>query len=88
MYLSIQEVVTICKKYFKTISEGFHNPRVKVFFQDGVEFMRQSENRYDVIITDCSDLGPAEVLYQQNYFKLIHKALRPGGIMCLQGNKN
>ena len=67
------------------ISAGFNNSKVKVFIQDGVEFVRNSVSKYDVIITDCSDLGPAEVLYQQNYFQLIHQALTPGGIMCLQG---
>ncbi len=75
------------KKYLNTLSVGFYSPKVKLFHCDGVEFVKQSENRYDVIITDCSDLGPAEVLYQEDYFKLIHSALRPGGIMCLQGNQ-
>ena len=75
------------KKYLKTMAVGFDNPKVTVFVQDGVEYMRQEENKYDVIITDSSDPeGPAEVLYEQNYFQLVHRALRPGGIMCLQGN--
>ncbi len=73
------------KKYFKLLAVGFASPKVKIFLRDGVEFVRQFKSRYDLIITDCSELGPAEVLYQEDYFKLIHKALRPGGIMSLQG---
>ena len=77
------------KTYLKNMARGFDHSKVKVFVQDGVEFVREANNRYDVIITDCSDpQGPAEVLYQPNYFKLIHKALRPGGIMCLQGKSH
>lgn len=30
-------------------------------------------------------LGPAEVLYQNAYFNSIKEALKPGGIMCMQG---
>ena len=73
------------KKYFKSLAVGFSSSKVKIFLRDGVEFVRQSDSRYDIIITDCSELGPAEVLYQEDYFKLIHNALRPGGIMSLQG---
>ena len=69
------------------MATGFDSPKVKVLVNDGVEFVRGTKNKYDVIITDSSDpVGPAEVLYQQNYFRLIFEALKPGGIMCLQGN--
>jgi len=29
--------------------------------------------------------GPAEALFGENYFKLMKSALRPGGIVCSQG---
>jgi len=84
----LKEVIRVSKKYLTEISHGFNHPKVKVFLQDGVEFVRMAESKYDVIITDCSDLGPAEVLFQQEYFQYIHRALKPGGIMCLQGEQS
>lgn len=30
-------------------------------------------------------LGPAASLFQQSYFELLRKALKPGGIVCSQG---
>jgi len=76
----------VSKKYLKKMACGFDHPKVKVFVQNGIEFVQEAKGKYDVIITDSSDpVGPAEALYQQKYLKLIQEALRPGGIMCLQG---
>jgi len=41
---------------------------------------------YDVIIVDSSDPdGPASVLFTKEFFANVHRALRPGGIACTQG---
>ena len=87
LFLS-KEVISVSKKYLNEVSYGFNHPKVKVFLQDGIEFVRMAESKYDVIITDCSDLGPAEVLFQQTYFQYIHRALKPGGITCIQGKQS
>ena len=30
-------------------------------------------------------IGPAETLFKQVYFERVRDALKPGGIMCMQG---
>lgn len=30
--------------------------------------------------------GPAQVLFQQTYFELLKKALKPGGVICTQAS--
>ena len=37
------------------MSIGFEHPNVKVHIGDGLEFLRDKTNQYDVIITDSSD---------------------------------
>merc|ERR1711928_333543 len=43
-------------------------------------------NSFDVIISDTSDpVGPAERLFSTEYYKLMHNALRDGGLLAVQG---
>jgi hypothetical protein len=44
-----------------------------------------AQGTYDAIIVDSSDpVGPAEVLFERPFFESMHKALRPGGVVCTQ----
>lgn len=65
---------------------GFDSPKVTLIIGDGYEFMRRNIEKFDVIITDSSDpIGPAETLFQESYFALMKRALKPNGIVCSQG---
>ena len=48
-------MVELSKEYLKHMSVGFDNPKVRVHFKDGVEFVKGKKEQYDVIITDSSD---------------------------------
>jgi spermidine synthase len=68
------------------MAQGFEHEKVEVFIGDGFEYLKQKENSFDVIITDSSDpIGPASSLFQPEFFQLLKNALRPGGIVCSQG---
>ena len=48
--------------------------------------MKEHKAEFDVIIVDSSDpVGPAESLYTSEFYLNMHAALRPGGIVCTQG---
>jgi spermine/spermidine synthase len=65
---------------------GFDHPKSKTHVGDGFKFLDDYKNSFDVIITDSSDPeGPAESLFQKPYFKLLHDALREGGVITTQG---
>lgn len=53
---------------------------------DGLKYVREcEEGTYDAIIVDSSDpVGPAEVLFEKPFFESMHRALKPGGIICTQ----
>ena len=79
------QVIEICQKHFPGLSRSFDDPRVEVFLEDGAEFVKKRENFYDIIIVDSSDpIGPAEVLFQEQFFKNMANALTHDGIVITQ----
>ncbi|UPL01094.1 hypothetical protein LCI18_012028 [Fusarium solani-melongenae] len=84
-----EAVVRLSKQYLPNMSVGFDHPKVKVHIGDGFKFLNDYKNEFDVIITDSSDPeGPAEALFEKNYFKLLHDALKEGGVISTQGSEN
>ncbi|UKI42069.1 MAG: hypothetical protein L6V95_03490 [Candidatus Melainabacteria bacterium] len=49
------KAVEICKKYLPTIACELDNPKVNVVIGDGVEFIKNKKNMYDVILIDSTD---------------------------------
>ncbi|ORZ32249.1 Spermine/spermidine synthase-domain-containing protein [Catenaria anguillulae PL171] len=81
-----EAVPRVSKMFLPALAAGFDHPKVNVHIGDGFEFLKDKEAEYDVIITDSSDpVGPAESLFQDSFFALLHKALTPNGIICSQG---
>jgi|MDSW01.2.fsa_nt_gb spermidine synthase len=80
-------VIETAKKYFPGMSLGFDDPRVHVHVTDGIKWVGDAEaESYDAIIVDSSDpVGPAAVLFERDFFEKIHRALKPGGVVCTQG---
>src|SRR5205085_169374 len=78
-------VIETSKKYLPTLAKGFDDPRVNVFIGDGYAYLKSKPGVYDVIIVDSSDpVGPAETLFQREFYEYLKIALRPGGIVCTQ----
>jgi len=81
-----EDVINYSKKYLPTLAIGYTDPRVTVKIMDGSVFMAQNPGTFDVIITDSSDpIGPASVLFEAPFYKGMHDALAPGGVICTQG---
>jgi spermidine synthase len=67
------------------MAKGFDDSRVNVQICDGLKYLVDNENAFDVIITDSSDpMGPASSLFGASFYKAVSKSLRSGGIMCAQ----
>lgn len=81
-----EAVPRVSKKYLPGMAVGFQHPKVNVHIGDGFQYLKDNEATFDVIITDSSDpVGPAESLFQDSFFALMKKSLRPGGLICTQG---
>ena len=80
-----REVVEICKKFFPDTTKGFDDPRVKVYYQDGLRFLRGRSRYYDIIINDSIDpFGHTEGLFTKEFYGNCYKALKDDGIMVYQ----
>ena len=78
-------VVEVSKKYLPTTACRFDDPRVHIYYEDGVKFIRRCENRYDVIIVDSTDpFGPGEGLFTKEFYGSCFNALHEDGIMVNQ----
>ena len=83
------KVVEMGRRFFPTtLATSFSDPRLTLLFDDAARYLREegSKQGYDIIICDSSDpVGPAEVLFQPQFFSSMANALAPGGIVCTQG---
>lgn len=68
------------------MAQGFDSEKLNLYIGDGLEFLRNNKNKFDVIITDSSDpVGPAQCLFGESYYEMMHESLRDNGIICCQG---
>ncbi len=81
-----QQVIDMCRRYLPNHSRGaFDDPRVTIVIDDGLEYVRHTEDRFDVIISDSTDpIGPGEALFQGDFYAACKRCLRPGGILVTQ----
>lgn len=80
------ELVDICKKFLPNHHQGaFDDARTRVVIQDGIDFVQNCGETFDVIITDSTDpIGPGEVLFKETYYAACRKCLAPGGVLVTQ----
>jgi spermidine synthase len=77
--------VEVCKKFFPINSKGFDDPRVSIYYQDGLRFLRSRIDEYDIIINDATDpLGHTAGLFTKEFYGNCYKALKEDGIMVYQ----
>lgn len=50
-----EKVIDVSKKYLESMAVGFKDSRLTVYVEDGLKFMENNKEKYDVIITDSSD---------------------------------
>ncbi|MEM1008401.1 MAG: polyamine aminopropyltransferase [Myxococcota bacterium] len=80
-----EQVVRVAKKYLPALSTGLNDSRVSVHFEDGVAFLQNAQEPYDVILIDSTDpVGPASGLIQTAFFQNCQRAMHPDGILVMQ----
>ena len=79
------DVIRVAKEHFHAVHRGvFDNPRLRVIVDDGMKFVRDTAERFDLIALDLNDpMGPAEALYSTEFFGQLRHALAPGGALVL-----
>lgn len=78
-------VVDVSREYIKQTSHKLDDPRVTLYFEDGVKFVKNILEPYDLIIVDSTDpIGPGEGLFTGEFYKDCYHALTADGILVNQ----
>ncbi len=61
------------------------NPRVTLHVDDGLAYIRDHRDEFDIILVDSTDpIGPAVGLFETDFYRLVFGALKADGIMVAQ----
>lgn len=86
-----RELIEFSKKHLKKWHQGsFFDKRAKVIFSDAMSFIKDTNNKFDVIISDISDPtegSHAQNIYTREFFSLLRKRLTPQGIFITQATE-
>lgn len=75
------EFVEICKKYYPEQMKCLEDKRVNLIVEDGLEYMKNTNQVYDAIFTTPTDpLSLSDPLFVDEYYKLCDKCLAEDGI--------
>lgn len=81
-----REVVDVSRRFLPGIARGaFDDPRASLHITDGIAFVRETRERFDVILVDSTDpKGPGEALFSEEFYRACAAALAPEGILAVQ----
>lgn len=80
-----KKVVEVCKEHLQKTACKLDDPRVTIYYEDGLRFIRNIENKYDLILVDSTDpFGPGEGLFTKEFYGNCYKALSDKGILVNQ----
>lgn len=93
-YSSVEQVVLcdidpyvtkVSKEFFPEFREAFEDPRALVIHEDAAQYVKEKTEFFDVVLIDSSDpIGPATVLYEEEFYKNVYNSLTKDGIMSAQ----
>lgn len=79
-------VVDACKEFIPQTSNKLDDPRVNLLIEDGVKFVKETDEKFDVILIDSTDpIGPAQPLFGEEFYQDVYNCLSEDGILVSQG---
>lgn len=78
-------VIEKSMEFFPSVSSKLKDPKVNIIVKDGIRYIKEHRNEYDVIIIDSTDpIGPGEGLFKREFYKSVFDSLKEDGIMVAQ----
>ena len=75
----------MAQEYFPWLSRCRRDGRAEIITAEGMEFLLNSKDHYDIILVDSSEpIGPSVSLHQERFFEVLRDRLGPEGIACTQ----
>lgn len=81
-----QRVVDLSREFFAaSFGDPWSDPRSKLLVRDAFGYLEENPDQFDVIVSDTTDpIGMAERLFSDEFYKLMVRALAPGGAAATQ----
>lgn len=83
-----RELVELCKRYMPEWNRGaFDDPRLELVIGDGRKYIEETNETFDVAILDLTDPipgTPSVLLYTKEFYGLLRRKLRGGGVAVTQ----
>ncbi len=87
-----REVVEMARKYLEKWHQGaFDDPRAEVVIADGLKYVREVKEKFDVIVLDLTDPYGIEIskkLYSEEFYRAIYNILTDEGLMVTQAGSS
>jgi spermidine synthase len=78
-------VVDACREFLPQTADSFKDPRVQLFYEDGLRYVRTRNEQYDLVIVDSTDpFGPGEGLFTKEFYGNCYRILTDDGILVNQ----
>ena len=78
-------VVEAAKAHLPSMSCSYSDPRLRLLLQDAVEYVKETDEQFDVVLVDSTDpVGPAQPLFGEAFYTDLAKILGPQGIVVAQ----
>ncbi len=80
-----ERVVQAARDFFPGLSCSFDEPKARVLIADGIQYVKEHKNSFDIIIVDSTEpVGPAVELFSAAFYENCFKALKEDGILVVQ----
>jgi len=81
-----KEVIAVSKEYFPSLSASLDHPKVDVLFSDAIQYVRETEEKFDIILIDSTDpvIDQSVGLFTVPFYKDCCNALKETGILAAQ----
>ena len=82
-------VVEACRQHIPQTSKDLDHEKMQLIIGDGVEFVKNTTEKFDVIIVDSTDpIGPAQPLFGEAFYQDVFNCLSDDGIVVSQGESS
>jgi spermidine synthase len=80
-----QRVTEVCRQWLTPSSYFEQDQRIQTIHRDGLEWIQEQENSYDVLMIDRPDpVGPGEKLYEPQFYQRVYHSLTDDGVAAIQ----
>jgi len=81
-----REVIEASKKYLPSVSYKLSDKKVKIFAEDGSEFIKKYNNYFDAVIIDSTDPteGQGSLLFTEDFYRNCYNAMTENGVFSAE----